>query len=150
MKFIRVKGRIVPVREKGESDKNPYRTAAALGAGAGASNALSIGALRAGKVKTAIAFGAASIGAGLTGLYKNAKNSVQHANQKDSLAHGLGRFIGLSWTKSAGAYLGMGGAAAVAKGVTAIKKSSFMAAQNSSLAKGAITLKKMKGGGYGY
>lgn len=148
MKFIRVHGRVVPIKDgKGNAKQksNPHATQTKLGAVAGVTSALSLGASAKGHLKTALAFGAASAVTSGVAIYKNLTNSIAHGKEKKSFLHGLGRYFTLGWAHAAGTGAGYAGATAASMGVRALKSGG-----GSGLRKGAINMKKLKGGGYGY
>lgn len=146
MKFIRVHGRVVPIKE-GNEKYGAHKTQIKLGAAASAAHSLALGAVYHKKLKTAIGFAAASGIASGVALGKRINNSIDHGRDKKSFIHGMGRFLTLSVAKSAGTSLGNFGLRHVAKAAKTIRASGI--GGSSSLRKGSIKLRKLSGGSYG-
>jgi hypothetical protein len=148
MKFIKVHGRVIPIKDKnGSASKaDPYKahkTQAKLGAAGTVGATLALGAIHHGKLKTAVAFGAAGVGLAGTALVKRFTNSIDHGKKQKSVLSGLGRFLTLSIANSAGATAGNVGLKGVAKVARSIRTGVSASTQT-------VKLKKLAGGSYGY
>jgi len=155
MKFIRVHGRVVPIKDgssgpkkqkkqqsvskkdqtfqKKQSEDGGFKFGqqAAFGAGTAIAAGLANNAMKYGNSKTAIGFGVATAAIGLTGLNKNIKNSVSHGRNRKSFLSGVGRYI----TNGMAANIGALSANKIVRGLgkLAAKKGSSAAATGAKL-----------------
>lgn len=147
VRFARIHGRIIPIREKGHQGdpRKDYKQSAAIGAAGGAAMGAASAIMQLSKSKSAFAIGAAAstVGAGL-GLYGLGRGIYQTANQKKGKR--ARTFFGHYFSQTAGnvggTIAGMGVAAA---GVGAVRygRQAVKAAKSKVLMHGLKNLVKL-------
>lgn len=112
MKFIRVRGRVVPIKEKGEDvSVSQHKAMAKIGALQGVYGRLLRERLPRTPVFQGLRLGMAisSVGLAGIGLFASTVAGIKHGKEKNSVAHGIKRFATMELAGTAGALAGFAG-----------------------------------------
>jgi len=133
VRFIRKKGRVIPIRTTAQQ----YKRQAVSGAVSGGLLNVGLNIVSSKAAKTNPKFGA--IGAGLIGVGQGlslasamigAADSLVHARESGSALSGLTRFVGLSAANLGGSFAGVAGSRAAIKGLTKGSKAAAKAVRS--------------------